>query len=130
MPEVILLALVGWSLEQNLVGVAAMLATAFHCFLRAGEMLSLVPNNVFLRAGFVGVLSLGWTNSALGKGSPESVTLDCSACGRLLTAAMAKCQKAGDPIVGCTPSAFRKIFDEGLRALKAGRLQFKPYSLR
>ena len=130
MPEVIMLALVGYFLARDLVGVAAMVATSFHCFLRTGEMLSLTPTNVFLRAGYVGVLGLGWTKSALGKGSPESVTMDCSACGRLLTAAMARCQKAGGPIVGCTPAVFRTNFDEGSRALKAECLQLKPYSLR
>ena len=97
MPEVIVLAFVGWLLAQDLVGVAAMVAASFQCFLRTGEMLSLTPTNVFLRVGYVGVLSLGWTKSALGKGSPGSVAMDCSAYGRLFDNCDGEMSKSNGP---------------------------------
>ena len=59
MPEVMMLALVGYFLARGLVGVAAMVATSSHCFLKTRAMMSLTPTNVFLRVGYLGALNLG-----------------------------------------------------------------------
>ena len=125
-----LCALVGLSLHQGDVCLAACLMVAFQGLLRTCEFLGLRKKDIIFHPGNLSAtLNLGLTKSGKRRGRPETLLLDdkvtldlpCLAVGTL---------KAGEYVIGRTAPKFRKDFEELLKHLGLSGGDIKPYSLR
>lgn len=107
---------------------AALLAVAFHAYLRAGELVSLRCRNIRCGAA-VGVVTLVGTKTSRRAGGVETIKLDCPITLRLLRGAMRNmCPE--DLFWDHTPQRFRRVFAGLLTLLGVGPLGFTLYSFR
>ena len=124
------LGICGFLVSRHEFGAAALVATAFNCFLRTGEALSLLVGHVhFNRYAAQGVLLLPWTKSGTRAGAPESVPFDDAVVAKLLRIACHG-RASTDFVFAGSGSRFRALFDEALQALGLSHMGFRPYSLR
>ena len=126
-PVFVLQALLGLAWSQGELGVVAVVACAFHCFLRTGEFLLVGSHNSFINEQFIGFLNLGFTKSGKRRGATEQVSIEDPLVGYLIQSAL---QISSNGLVfSGTSSAFRKLFDKFMAQLGLSHLNFKPYCL-
>lgn len=123
-------AMVGYLLDHCKPHMAFLIALAFHCYLRTGEVLRLRVKDVQLTSS-KGVVSLEPSKSGLRFSTREAVAIYDTGLYQLwelchLPAAM----KPNDFIWRYSACAFRRLFYQTLKALNLAEEQFQPYSLR
>ena len=127
LPEVVLKAMVGFSLFNNKPLFALSLLLGFYGMMRTGEVLGLRRNQVEVKsANGPAVLSLGLTKSGKRQGAAESITLTVVEVTRRLL------QWKQSSTLSLVPnaSAWRTEFANTLASLGLTEFQFRPYSLR
>ena len=130
MSRLMILAMSMYALQHNDFGFAASLMLGFHCFLRTGELLSLMKRDVVFNHDIQrAVVTLGWTKGGKRRGHQEYVILEDASTMRLLWALMPRMQE-GDLICHCCASTWRLKFERTTTALGMDWLGIKPYSLR
>ena len=122
-------ALCGWSVLQECPAFGLSLRVAFFGLLRTGELLSVRAKDVYI-TGPKGpaVISLGLTKSGARQGAAESVTIHDSSV--LPGLYQWKCQAKPHDYLTVKPHAWRKLFNQGIEALKLQEYAYRPYSLR
>ena len=122
-------ALCGWSVLQECPTFGLSLRVAFFGLLRTGELLSVRAKDVYI-TGPKGpaVISLGLTKSGARQGPAESVTIHDSSV--LPGLYQWKCQAKPHDYLTVKPHAWRKLFNQGIEALKLQEYAYRPYSLR
>ena len=126
LPEVVLKAMVGYSLFNNKPLFALSLLLGFYGMMRTGEVLGLRRNQVEVKsANGPAVLSLGLTKSGKRQGA-ESITLTVVEVTRRLL----QWKQSSTPSLVPNASAWRTEFANTLASLGLTDFQFRPYSLR
>ena len=128
-PLVVLFGMVGAAKTAGLMSVCVVLLTAFGCFLRTNEALSLQPWQFhFNSSRSVLVVTLGWTKSAGKRGAVDSIVCDDPYIVRLVAFFLPLCP-AHLPLVE-SASRFQIIFQALIVAVDASPLNLRLYSLR
>jgi hypothetical protein len=133
MPVEVLLALAWYFVRMNCIGGAVMLVIGFDCFLRTGEMLSLVHSDLTFGPDGSGVVRLSHTKTGQRHGAFEASTINDPFCGRLYRALRRSLPLDLEPghfLFLPKPYRFYKLFESGLRWLGLDGFGFKPYSVR
>ena len=125
-----LLAMCGASLILNRPDIAALLTMGFHCMLRTEEMLSAKWQCIIVDACDKGAIALPLTKSGQIHGAQEVVTIDDPVVGRTLRKVAALYGRSTGPILTCTRTDFRTVFDTLIRMLNLSHLKLRPYSVR
>ena len=127
LPEVVLKAMVGYSLFHGRPMFALSLLLGFYCMLRTGELLGLRRHHLEVsnKEG-PAIISLGLTKGGKRQGAAESVTANVQDLVRRLWQWK---QSAILPLV-LSASAWRTEFSNTLKALNLESFEFRPYSLR
>ena len=110
-----------------------MLLIGFDCFLRTGEMLSLIHSDLVFGSSNTGVVRLGHTKTGQRHGSFEASTINDPLCGRLYKAyrrSLPRDSHSDHFLFLAKPYRFYKVFEEGLRWLGLHEFGFRPYSVR
>ena len=127
MPEVVLQAMVGYSIFHGNLLFGLSLLVAFYGMMRTGEVIGLRRSQLEIKKDSgPAVISLGLTKSGKRQGASESVTISVFEVTRRLL------QWKNSSIASLTPSAsaWRSEFSRVLTALGLDSFQFRPYSLR
>jgi integrase len=83
---------------------------AFHCFLRAGEVVNLKAADIVLdRARGRAVVNLGLTKGGIRRGAKESVTVRDAHLVEWISALLNR-RLPGDSLLVCNAALFRKYF--------------------
>ena len=133
MPPQVLLALAWFFIRSGSIGGAVMLLVGYDCFLRTGEMLSLVLNDLTFAADGTGVVRLGHTKTARRHGAFEASTINDPMCGRLFRAYQRSLPRDFHQdhfLYLPRPNQFYKLFERGIKWLGLEQFGFKPYSVR
>ena len=115
------------------VGGAVILLVGFDCFLRTGEMLSLVIDDLIFAADGTGVVRLEHTKTGRRHAAFEASAINDGLCGRAFrrfTRALPRNTHGQNFLFLPKSHKFYKLFDEGLRWLGVDDYGFKPYSVR
>ena len=91
MPVEVLLALAWYFVRMNCLGGAVMLVIGFDCFLRTGEMLSLIHSDLTFAPAGTGVVRLTHTKTGQRHGAFEASTINDPLCGQLYRASASSC---------------------------------------
>ena len=128
-PEYILHCLVGWALMQQNFSFAVSLLVGFYSILRTGELLTIEKHHIsFSVQSGVAVITLGYTKGGKRMGIAESVTLTHDLALRFLRWWM---ELSSHHQRFCSSAAqWRTTFAQGIKQLKLGDFDFRPYSLR
>ena len=133
MPVEVLLALVWFFVRKGQLGGAVMLALGFDCFLRTGEMLSLILSDINIDDSFTGVVRLSHTKTGQRHAAFEASTINDPLCGRLYRAyqrQLAEGTHQEHYLFLPKAHVFYRLFREGLDWLGLGSVGFLPYSVR
>eukprot|EP00435_Cladocopium_sp_Y103_P032808 s562_g8.t1 len=112
--------------------MSALLLLSFHCLLRTGEALALVPGDLLLGQS-TGVVSLKSTKSGKRNAATEAISITDQVVletVRSLVIARREANLVDVPLWSGSGAAFRKRFAELCRVFDIERLGFRPYSLR
>eukprot|EP00438_Fugacium_kawagutii_P030494 Skav202357 [mRNA] locus=scaffold53:218927:223660:- [translate_table: standard] len=129
LPVHVLHALVGWAFFHSHMSFGVSLLVGFYGMLRTGEILGLSSRHISgsgQHSKFV--LSLGLTKSGKRQGAAESTVIGYDMVVHFLRLWK---QAASDTTpLAPSPGRWRKLFNDGLEALKLTQFGFRPYSLR
>ena len=129
MPVTVACALSGLALQQQQLGLAAILLAAFDGMMRTTEFLTLTASQVcFGEANALILLPL--TKSGQRHGGAESVFVRDPQAVLLLRVACQRCGSSTSPLINMKPSAFRAWLKRAKQVLGVGHLQLQPYSYR
>lgn len=129
LPVHVLHALVGWAFFHQHITFGVSLLIGFYGMLRTGEILGLSSHHVAgNQSASKYVISFGLTKSGKRQGAAESVVIGYD----LVVEFLRKWKALARPhtCFGPSPTRWRKLFSEGLSALKLEPFGFRPYSLR
>ena len=127
LPEVVLKAMVGYSLFHNRPLFALSLLIGFYGMMRTGEVLGLRRTQVEVKSSNgPAVLSLGLTKSGKRQGAAESITVTVVEVTRRLL----QWKESNSLFLTSSGSSWRTEFAHTLKALGLEQFQFRPYSLR
>ena len=129
LPIEVALALAGFAASIGRRDVAALILLGYHGMMRTTEFLTLTSGNVWLDESYRGVVALEWSKMGQRRGMTEYVTIDDSSVGARLSAVMRKLPSDA-PILQGPVVEFRKIFNDGMAALKLTDANYRPYSIR
>lgn len=132
LPQDILLAMAGLSLQRDELTMCALLLLGFHCLLRTGEILALRPCDILL-GPTQGLVTLQSSKSGVRNNAKESVAILDPITLEATRAMVQLRNDQGFTNVPCwdqSGSLFRTRFRHLLDALQVAELGFKPYSLR
>jgi integrase len=133
MPVEVLLALAWYFIRMGHFGGAVLLLIGFDCFLRTGEMLSLVISDVVLDESGSGVVRLAHTKTGQRHAAFEASTINDPVCGKLFRAYQARLPPSTHEehyVFAPKAHVFYKLFHDGLRWLGLEAFGFLPYSIR
>ena len=101
-----------------------------HCLLRTGELVELAFSQIEWAEDYAScVISLGTTKGGARRGVLESVTVELQWLS-LAMRALREAPNATPTVVGVPSHVFRRVFNEGIAALKCDGWGFMPYSIR
>ena len=129
LPQHVLHALVGWAFFHHHVSFGISLLIGFYGMLRTGEILGLHSSHLLVEPRQPKVLvSLGLTKGGKRQGAAESVVLGFD----IVVFFVKKWKQLASSTTPLVQSAaqWRKLFNQGLEALKLQSWNFRPYSLR
>ena len=86
MPVDVAIAMAWYFIRVGYIGGAFLILTGFDCFLRTGELLSLIISDVQFGKSGSGVIKLAHTKTGQRHGAFEASTVNDPACARLFTA--------------------------------------------
>ena len=129
LPWSVLKALVGYAMSKSNPTLAAAMLLAFHCFLRTGEMLSLLVGHISIGDDNRGVVVLPWTKMGQRRGAQETVTIECPLVGARVRMALAH-RAPLEPLVSLSGPVFGRFFTQAMADLGLTDWKFRPYSLR
>ena len=133
MPVEVVLGLAWYFIRMGQIGGAALLVIGFDCFLRTGEMLSLIISDVILDDQGTGVVRLEHTKTGQRTAAFEASTIHDPLSGRLFRAFLASLPaQTSDRNYVFFPKnhVFYILFRDGLRWLGLESYGFLPYSVR
>ena len=133
MPVQVAIALAWYFVRTGQLGGAFLILTGFDCFLRSGEMLSLVIDDVVMDADNRGVIKLEHTKTGQRHAAFEASTINDPACIRLFRKylrGLPSSTSRQNYIFMPKPHRFYQLFKDGLRWLGLEDVGFHPYSLR
>ena len=124
------LAVAGCCRALGELGAAAMILCGFDAFLRTGELMSIVPEDVVVYSRRQrAVLRLVHTKTSVRKNALESVVIRSALAVQLLEAAL-QVAVPERPLIGLAPHRFRLLFRSILTALDLQGFNYSLYSLR
>ena len=133
MPTLVAVALAWFFVRMNKLGGAFLILAGYDCFLRTGEMLSLIISDVVLGQDNRGIIRLGHTKSGRRHASFEASAFNDPMCGQMFRAFL----KSLPPntheehyIFLPRVNQFYKHFKAGLKWLGLESYGFQPYSIR
>ena len=120
----------GLAIFQQRLDVSVCFLMAFHCFLRAGEVVNLKAADIVLdRARGRAVVNLGLTKGGIRRGAKESVTVRDAHLVEWISALLNR-RLPGDSLLGCNAALFQKYVRDLCNFFQLQDFEFKPYSLR
>ena len=129
LPERAIHAMIGWALFHEHFKFALSLQLGFYALLRTGEIHALTSSCIAMSSpNKPAVISLGLTKSGKRVGASESVTLTAQDVLKPLWR-WKRQASPHEPLVS-SPSQWRTMFSNCLKALGLEDFQFRPYSLR
>ena len=133
MPVQVAIALAWYFVRNGQLGGAFLILVGFDCFLRTGELLSLVIDDVVMNQDARGVIKLEHTKTGQRHAAFEAASINDPACIRLyrrfLQGLPANTSRL-NYIFMPKPHRLYQLFKDGLRWLGLEDLGFQPYSLR
>ena len=133
MPVEVVLGLAWYFVRMGQLGGAALLVLGFDCFLRTGELLSLIISDVILDEGDTGVVKLEHTKTGRRTAAFEASTINDPLSGRLFRAflrSLPACTSSRNYVFMPKVHVFYRLFRDGLRWLGLESYGFLPYSMR
>ena len=136
LPPVVMQAMLGLCLQQGRINMAAVLCLGWSCILRTTEMIHVLSESISVDATTcLGAVSLGLTKTGKRHGAAEMCSIDDTVCGWLVLwglQVLGSCYGSNakhHPLMNCSASMFRRIFDLLLEQLGLAN-QYRPYSIR
>ena len=133
MPVKVAISLAWFFVRQGHIGGALLILVGFDCFLRTGELLSLIIEDFTFDDTGSGVVKLGHTKTGKRHAAFEASAINDPVCGlvfRKYLKSLPSNTSRKNYIFLPKPAAFYKLFKEGLKWLDLEEVGFKPYSLR
>ena len=133
MPVDLVLALAWYFVRMGHVGGALVLLLGFDCFLRTGEMMSLIIDDLEFSENDLGVVRLSHTKSGQRHAAFEASTVNDPVCGlafRAFKRTLPSSTHGRNYLFRSKLHRFYSLFESGLKWLGADGFGFKPYSIR
>ena len=136
LPPVVMQAMLGLCLQHGWISMAATLCLGWSCILRTTEMIHVLSESISIDAATcTGAVSLGLTKTGKRQGAAEMCSVDDAVCGWLVLwglQILGSCygpRAKYHPLMNCSPSMFRRVFDLLLEQLGLAN-HYRPYSIR
>ena len=129
MPVHVAIALAWYFIRIGYLGGAFLILVGFDCFLRTGELLSLVISDVQFGTSSSGVIKLAHTKTGQRHGAFEATTVNDPACARVFSAylrSLPPVTSQRNYIFAPKSHVFYSIFKAGLRWLGLESFGFQP----
>ena len=133
MPVQVALALAWYFVRMGHLGGAFLILLGFDCFLRTGELLSLILDDISYGDDNAGIVKLEHTKSGQRHAAFEASTINdpmCIQLFRILIRELAPNTSRRNYIFVMKPHVFYSLFKKGLAWLGLESFGFHPYSLR
>ena len=133
MPVQVALALAWFFVRKGHIGGAFLIMLGFDSFLRTGELLSLIIDDVVIDEGGSGIVKLAHTKTGQRTAAYEATTINDPLCVQLFRIYLRELPQntsSRNYIFLPKPHVFYSLFKEGLRWLGIEGYGFQPYSLR
>ena len=133
MPVEVAVGLAWFFVRMGHLEGAFIILLGFDCFLRTGEMLSLIFSDIVVAADYRGVVKLAHTKTGQRHASFEASAFNAPVCGRLFRVIRDRLPRnthMDHYIFRPKIHVFYTLFKEGLRWLGLEAFGFQPYSLR
>ena len=133
MPAEVVIGLAWFFIRSGHIDAAFVVVLGYDCFLRTGEMLSLVLSDIVVADDDTGVVRLAHTKSGQRHAAFEASAFNDPVCGRLFRAvlkALPTSTSRENYVFRPKAHVFYSLFKKGLRWLGLEEFGFQPYSIR